>query len=366
MQTTAKHRFYLHHAWARSARARRPTLALAALTLLVSAVAGAPVQNTHAQAGLGNVDITFLTVRDRTGSDNPTRFFGDGRGTLSAGVCKVRSLDFGGFQSLATSVPAYVQKEFLRIDGLEELAPADVIDRDGAQNSTGPRAIYVHGYNMDFAKGCRRAAILQSNANLEDRLLWFSWPSDGIVSNYTRDEADMFWSAPDLADIILSVDTQDGPGVDVVGHSLGARGVVLALYEVVNRRPDAQLGNVVLIAPDMDFEIFGRLLPRILPITASLTVYVAAGDLPLALSQQVHGYPRLGQASNDFSRLHGVEVIDLSELDIEDPTGHLYHIYSPEFGADLNRLLNEDAHAGDREDLRQIGPNRWLMEPGAQ
>ena len=90
------------------------------------------------------------------------------------------------------------------------------------------------------------------------------------------------------------------------------------------------------------------------------------GDLPLALSQQVHGYPRLGQASNDFSKLAGVEVIDLSELSIGDPTGHLYHIYSPEFGADLDRLLNEDARAGDREGLRQVGPNRWLMEPSAQ
>ncbi len=341
-------------------------VALTALALLVSAFTGLHAQYAHAQAEFGNVDITFLTVRDRTGSDDPTRFFGDGRGTLSAGVCTVRALDFGGLQSLVTSVPAYVQTEFLRIDGLEELAPADVIERDGAQTNVGPRAIYVHGYNMDFAKGCRRAAILQSNANLADRLLWFSWPSDGIVSNYVRDEADMFWSAPDLAELILSVDAEDGPGVDVIGHSLGARGVVLALYEVVNRRPDTQLGNVVLIAPDMDFEIFERFLPRILPITASLTVYVAAGDLPLALSQQVHGYPRLGQASNDFSRLEGVEVIDLSELSIGDPTGHLYHIYSPEFGADLDRLLNEDARAGDREGLRQVGPNRWLMEPSAQ
>jgi esterase/lipase superfamily enzyme len=50
----------------------------------------------------------------------------------------------------------------------------------GAQD-TAP-AIYVHGYYIGFEKGCRRAVLLQQDANHAGRFLWFSWPSDGSVA----------------------------------------------------------------------------------------------------------------------------------------------------------------------------------------
>ena len=61
------------------------------------------------------------------------------------------------------------------------------------------------------------------------------------------------------------------------------------------------LGQVVLLAPDMDAEIFATMLPRIRPIMEGLTIYVSGTDRPLALSEQLHGYARLGQAGNDVS-----------------------------------------------------------------
>ncbi len=319
---------------------------------------------TRAQTEFEPVDVAFLTLRNRTTADLPADSFGDQRGTLSAGICRVRSLDFGALVPLAQTAPAYVQEEFLRIDAIQEMPPAEILAGGPSDTDDGSRVVYVHGYNIGFAKGCRRAALLQRNARLEDRMLWFSWPSDGAVTNYLRDESDLYWSVPDLADTLLYLVDQNANPVDVVGHSLGARGVVLALSEVANRRPGARLGDIVLLAPDMDFEIFGQFLPRILSIATSLTVYVTDGDRPLALSAQLHGYPRLGQAANDVSGLAGVEVVDLSALDVEDLTGHLYHIFSPEVGADLDLLLNEGVQASDRPGLRQIGPNRWQMDLG--
>jgi esterase/lipase superfamily enzyme len=113
----------------------------------------------------------------------------------------------------------------------------------------------------------------------------------------------------------------------------------------------------------MDFAIFERILPRIRSIAESITVYATAGDRPLALSAQLNGYPRLGQVGNDVSGLAGVEVIDLSDLPSEGPTGHLYHIYSPAVGEDLRRLLN----AGERADVRHgvvpQGKNLWRLRP---
>ena len=148
----------------------------------------------------------------------------------------------------------------------------------------------------------------------------------------------------------------------MIGHSLGARGVVLALAEVANRQPEIRLGHIVLLAPDMDFAIFERILPRIAPIAQSMTVYATTGDRPLALSEQLHGYPRLGQAGNDVSSLGGVEVIDLSDLPSEGPTAHLYHIYSAEVGADLDQLLNEGRTAAARRNLVRAGGNIWRLQ----
>jgi esterase/lipase superfamily enzyme len=332
------------------------------VALFLAAFFHGPGGKAQAQTALSAAEVSFLTVRNRTGSDDPARYFGDLRGTLSAGTCRIRSLEFGALVPLAHSAPAYVQEEFLRIDTVQEVPRMDIINRFSEGPQARSRAIYVHGYNIGFEKGCRRAALLQKNARLEDRMLWFSWPSDGAVTNYMRDEADLYWSVPDLADTILDLAERVGEPLDVMGHSLGARGVVLALSEVANRQPDIRLGEVVLLAPDMDFEIFERFLPRIRPISASLTVYVTDGDRPLALSEQLHGYPRLGQAANDVSVLAGVEVIDLSALDVEDLTGHLYHIFSPEVGDDLDRLLNKGMRAAERPGLSQTGANRWRMD----
>lgn len=319
---------------------------------------------SNAQTEVESLEFPYFTLRNRTGSAEPGEFYGGERSGLKAGVCRVEGLDLGVLEPLADAAPNFLREELLRVRGVEETNPAAIFD--GLETTAAGRgpALYVHGYYISFEKGCRRAASLQLNADLAGRFLWFSWPSDGAAAYYMRDEADLYWSLPDLAETIIELERRFGPGmVDVIGHSLGARGVVLALAEVANRYPDIDLGHVVLLAPDVDFAIFERILPRISPIADSITVYVTAGDRPLALSAQLHGYPRLGEAGNDVSKLAGVEVIDLSDLPSEGPTGHLYHIYSPVVGADLRQLLNEEKPASVRSGLVARSDNLWRMQP---
>jgi esterase/lipase superfamily enzyme len=111
----------------------------------------------------------------------------------------------------------------------------------------------------------------------------------------------------------------------------------------------------------MDFDVFARLLPRIRPIVRSITVYVAEAERPLGVSERLHVYPRLGQAGNDVSQLDGVEVIDLSDLPVRSPTGHLYHVYNTEVGADLDQLLNGGLTAAARRNMVAAGPNLWRL-----
>lgn len=308
--------------------------------------------------------VTFLTQRDRTGREDPARFFGEERGTLSAGRCDIAERRIDLLAGVAEAAPFYVPEEILRVAAIRP-APVDTVLDDLERSVDGGRPLlYTHGFYMDFEKGCRRASILQENAGLQGRFLWFSWPSDGSMFNYTHDEADLYWSVLDMSQVILDLEDRFGPGrINLSGHSLGARGMVLAIHDVAAQRPDAQLGEVVLLAPDMDFGVFARLLPRIRPIVTGITIYVAKADRPLALSEQVHGYPRLGQTGNDWARLEGVEVVDLSDLPVRSATGHLYHIYNAEVGADLDLLLNGGQRAGDRPNLVPHGPNLWRMRP---
>jgi esterase/lipase superfamily enzyme len=321
-----------------------------------------PVLST-AQTEIQTLEFPYFTLRNRTDSPDPREAYGGERSDLKAGLCHVGELGLGVLSPLADMVPNFLQEELLRVQSVQEMDPAAILDGLAATAGERGPALYVHGYYIDFEKGCRRAALLQRNATLEGRFLWFSWASDGAAALYTHDEADLYWSLPDLADTIIELERRFGSGtVDLIGHSLGARGVVLALYEVANRRPDIRLGHVALLAPDMDFDIFARILPRIAPIAESITVYTASGDKSLALSRQVHGYARLGESGNDVSKITGVEVIDLSVSLSDSPTGHLYHIYSSAVGADLSELLNAGKRASARSDLVQKGENLWHLQ----
>ncbi len=333
-------------------------LAIALALCGVSAPAGA-------QVALADPEVPFLTVRNQTGSDTPAEALGEWRSGLSAGTCAVRRLDFGTLATLADSAPLFVQEGYLGVDRVTLSKPARIFQRLQASASEHAPAIYVHGYFSSFEKGCRRAVMLQNLADLSGRFLWFTWPSDGAIANYPRDEADLTWSVPDLANAIIALERRFGDGkVDVVGHSLGARGVVLALQEVARRRAGVQLDEVVLIAADMDFGIFRRTLPQIAPIANRITVYVAENDHPLAVSAQLHGYPRLGEVGNDVSTLDGVEVIDVSAHASDSPTRHMYHIYSDDFGKDLSQLLNGGLGAEQRVNMQRMGPNSWALLEG--
>ncbi|MEL6515803.1 MAG: alpha/beta hydrolase [Pseudomonadota bacterium] len=265
---------------------------------------------------------------------------------------------------LANQAPAYIQEEFVRVESIDRASRETVLDALEASAEGRPPLLYTHGYNISFEKGCRRAARLQENAGLSGRMLWFSWPSDGALTNYTHDEADLYWCIQDIASAIMELEKRfRHDEINVAGHSLGARGLVLALSEVANRNPDVRIGELVLLAPDMDFEIFVRILPRIQRVVENITVYVTSEDRPLALSAQLHGYPRLGEAGNDVSTLIGVDVIDLSDLPSDSPTRHLYPIYSEDVGADLSQLLNEGKQPGQRRRMVQLSDNRWKLLP---
>jgi esterase/lipase superfamily enzyme len=196
--------------------------------------------------------------------------------------------------------------------------------------------------------------------------LFFSWPSDGALLNYTYDEADLYWSVEPLRQTMLDMNRHFGKGnSNIVAHSLGTRGVFLALVmmarsEQVNK---PLFDQVVFMAPDIDAAIFKQYLPLIRPLVNNITVYVSGNDKSLALSRQVHGYPRLGEPGEHLDGLTGINIIDVSDMPVRYLSGHVYHLYHKTVVKDLAQLLNEGLPASQRSNLEQAGKNYWRLQP---
>ena len=320
------------------------SLALVALTWTVIGFSfvspGIAAEQTAASAQhtanklFGDIDglraIPIITNRNRRPGASVSRRFGGGRGDILHGRCSVSRTRIPGLQPLADTVSFHVPQSIDILEQVEEIE-TDTFWSALTTSADGKRpTLYVHGYRVDFAKACRRAARLQDNLSLAGRLAVFSWPSDGSALGYAKDEANVIWSARHLRQTLNRMVQQFGPGgFNLVAHSLGARGAIEAILQIEATAGETPVINrLILIAPDMDAGIFAQKAERVKALATRVSLYVSTNDAPLLLSREVHGYPRLGQSGPHLDVLSGIETIDVSDLDLSTPTGHVYHLYN--------------------------------------
>lgn len=325
---------------------------------------------TTVQLPAETIDVTFITQRNRTGSTEPADYFDGSRGELTAGSATVSFSPIWGVSDISSSFNFYIPDEKIALVDIREKSLPSLYDgiKSFSRQGNGNHVLYVHGYNIDFEKSCRRTALFQRALGLKDRLLLFSWPADGNMLKYTWDEADLTWSVAHIAGFFEKLETLTGrEKVDVVAHSLGARGVVNALVRLSYRKRAGQIINeLILIAPDIDAGVFAQELAQLRGVVRRITVYVSDNDKALRLSQEVHGYPRLGQAGENLQVFDGVESIDISRIATWRMSGHLYHLFNPEVIADLTELLHTGKPAQQRPRLKKMvhdGLPYWEMQP---
>ena len=356
---------------------RRAKWVICAIILLLCAQGTAVSQQQDPGGGLSamtekkeHIDVSFVTLRNQTGNQDPAKFFGGSRGEMQAGVCSVSFSPVWGLEDLANSVPFYIPDEKIELTAIRKVPRKNLYREveNFSRDNSGNLVLYFHGYNIDFEKSCRRSALFQRALGLDERLLLFSWPADGNMLKYTWDEADLVWSVPYMARFLDDLSARIGNGrLDLVAHSLGGRGAVQALVRMAYReQKEPILNELVLIAPDIDADIFQTELPQLSTMARRITVYVSDNDRALRLSQEVHGYRRLGQAGEQLRILDGVEMVDISALNSTRISGHLYHLFNPEVIEDLIELLNQGKPADQRTSLVRSSRNGlpyWLLVP---
>jgi esterase/lipase superfamily enzyme len=312
--------------------------------------------------------VAFITLRNKTGNSKATKFFGDDRSIRRAGHCILSRTPLKALQPIAENAPFYIPDDVVVLDEIRERSLVDLWRDLEATRETRRPILYTHGYFINFERGCKRASIFQASQGLAGRFLLFSWPSDGAILNYTRDVSDLHWSVAPLVQTLSDMVGHFGAGgFDVTAHSLGTRGVFLALVQMAGSEPVTKplINHLVFLAADIDIGIFKQYLPRIQPLARNITIYVSANDKPLALSSQLNGYPRLGESGSHLDGLTGVDIIDLSEIPVRYPSGHVYHLYNNIVASDLAQLLSSGKQASQRSLLKQTGENYWLLQPAA-
>lgn len=198
--------------------------------------------------------------------------------------------------------------------------------------------VYVHGYNIGLERACRDAAQLAYQTGFENRILLFSWPASRTLLTYFKDERRLAASMPAILQALEDLGERYGhSNVSIVAHSMGSR---VALASIDSTPPERRFNDLILIAPDINREVFLDAVPALQQRVRSISVLASKDDKLLMLSQTVNRGERLGQVS-DFAAA-GVNVVDISALEDLGFTGHIYHLENGRVGEILRQILETD------------------------
>lgn len=326
-------------------RARRVPLGILAGAMSIFALAFAAVELSSLPCGCG-----------------PIRAYGNDRGSLEVGVCEVTIPNSHREGMLET--PSILRLE-LREDASKHIVLRSVAVREHdefirelkasvAQSPEREALVFIHGYNVSFEDAARRTAQMAVDLHVRGAPIFYSWPSQGGLFEYTVDETNVVWTVPHLKQFLLEVARQsDARSINVIAHSMGNRALASALRELAFELRDEklQLNQVVLAAPDIDAEVFRRdVAPAITSTAHGVTLYASSKDRALAASKQVHGYPRAGDSRPSLLLLPGIDTIDVSDVDTS-LLGHSYYGSCRQILDDISVLIHHGLPAASRGEL---------------
>lgn len=307
----------------------------------------------------------FATDRNLTGKKKPAEMFGVGRSTVTYGACDVsipRDHRMGELES-----PSIWRLE-IREDPTKHVVLlrtsisskdrffADVAARVG-EFATSSAFLFVHGYNVTFEDAARRTAQMSYDLAFEGAPVFYSWPSQGAIAAYTVDEQNIQWAQANLRGFLEDFFTRsDAQNVYLIAHSMGNRALTRAVTSLLNDKPAlrSRLKEVILVAPDIDADIFKRdIVPGLTATGRPITLYASSQDLALFASRKVHGYPRAGDSGPGLVVVAGIETIDATGTD----TSFVRHSYYAETRAvlsDIFYIIRHGQRADERFGLRAI------------
>lgn len=202
--------------------------------------------------------------------------------------------------------------------------------------------LFVHGFYFSFDESLEMTLRIVERSRVQAIPVAYSWPSLGKLSAYGSDYDRNEWAIDHLQELIgqLVQALPRGHVLHIVAHSMGNRAVLWALARL--HLPGERLGQLIMIAPDVDTEVFEDLVPRSGAFVRR-TVYVSSHDLALRAAGLLRsGTSRAGDARKQYVVIKEMDTIDASPLSA-GVIGHSLYDYPQRLFDDLGAVLNDQA-----------------------
>ena len=288
--------------------------------------------------GTSRVDMLVATTRSDLGAPAGEMFTGErGEGVAFADIAVSLPPDSArqvGDVQFPQTLPADPMRDFVTLTA-DRLSKGAALARLNARLAHTPRRqvlVFVHGYNNRFEDAVYRFAQIVHDSGTDALPVLFTWPSRGrlLQYGYDHDSASFSRDALERALQALAGDPSVGE-ISILAHSMGNWVAIEALRQMAIRERGlpSKIANVMLAAPDVDFDVFRRQVAEIGPAASRFYVFVARDDAALAISRRVWGdKPRLGaidpEASPYSELLEQDEIrwVDLTGVGSDDPLRH--------------------------------------------
>ena len=238
--------------------------------------------------------------------------------------------------------PACQKPPWLKEELPTRLEKKDFLDGIRAANSD--VVLFVHGFNISFNESIEVSLRMVQRTGILAIPVAYSWPSRARFSAYGADYDRNEWTIEHLQDFIQDVISAlpEGKVLHVVAHSMGNRALLDALLRT--HLPERRLGQLIMIAPDVDSEIFKDEVLRAGPFRRK-TLYVSRHDLALRAAGWLRsGLPRAGDANEQYVVVKGLDTIDTSPLKA-GKVGHSVYDYSQLVFDDIGAVLRDQQPA---------------------
>jgi esterase/lipase superfamily enzyme len=288
----------------------------------------------------------------------------------------------------------WFQNEEIQLRDVRALERATFIEELRKQVHESPYRsllINVNGFRERFSSALRKTAFLAHVLDINSPLLVFDWPGDqgSTPRGYRRAQRVARESGEELAQTIELIIREVQPErLWLLANSMGGEVVVSAftrLYQEADLAdPETEIEDVVLTAPDVSHEEFGRQFKEeINALARNLTVYVTSNDRALLMSRVLNRERRLGESTvdpaNPDQSEEAARAFELVEPDSElvtlvDVTPvnrtrnfHNFSLETPEFFDDLFLRLTNVETPRSRLQYRvrtPSGAQYWVLTRG--
>ena len=245
--------------------------------------------------------------------------------------------------------------------------------------------IYVHGIDNSFNDVVVSAAEGWHFMGREGVLVAYSWPAGrGGALSYGYDRESGEFTIFHLKQFLTALASiSEVEKVHLIAHSRGTDVVTTAIRELLletrggglNTREKFKFGNVVLIAPDLDFEVTMQRLVAEGVGTAieRISIYTSKDDSAIGAARKLFSsWLRVGQLEarelNDEQRQILSDIANMDVITyrggIGGRFGHSYFLYNPAVSSDIIALLRYGKLPGKENGrpLQPVAVNFWLID----